>query len=487
LPLDFVRWSERIAEFIPARRRRARRGVWVLLALALVATVTIASIPSREEIAATTTAASVSGGRLTAYPPPQTLERLDASSQQTPAGETVDAAAAVTAPPLSLSAFRVTEQAAAHTYIEITVRQGDTLSDILKRLGLEQAEVMRALTADPQAQPFFRLRPGEVLRLKRDGARLVELSYQPEPGELTHLRATDQGYELRRETRRFETRLAYVSGVIHSSLFEDAQAAGLSDALIMKLVEIFGWDIDFALDVQPGDRFAVIHEERYWLGQKVADGPIVAAEFVSRKNRREPFRAIGYRHPDGQMRYYTPEGLSVRRQFLRTPVEFSRITSRFSHARFHPILQSPRAHKGVDYGAPVGTPVRATASGRVIALGWHGGYGNRIELRHGGSYTTLYAHLSRFAPSLRLGSYVDQGQIIGYVGRTGLATGPHLHYEFRVNGVHQDPLRYKFPAARPLPDHERAAFLREASVWMERLDLISRGPSDTLRTASNRP
>lgn len=359
-------------------------------------------------------------------------------------------------------------------YLDVTIRKGDTLSDILKRLGLEQTEVMRALSTNPQAEPFSRLRPGEVLRLKRDGPRLLELSYQPEPGEVARLVATPQGYELERETRRFDTRLAYVTGVIQSSLYEDAQAAGLSDALIMKLVEIFGWDIDFALDVQPGDSFAVIHEERYWRGQKIADGPIVAAEFVSRKNRHQPFRAIGYRHPDGIMRYYTPEGLSVRRQFLRTPVEFSRITSRYALNRFHPILKTSRAHKGVDYGAPAGTPVRATAAGRVIALGWDGGYGNRIELKHGGAYTTLYAHLSRFARGLRVGSYVEQGQIIGYVGSTGLATGPHLHYEFRVRGVHQDPLRYKFPGAQPLPAPERAAFLRQASVWMERLDLISR-------------
>lgn len=462
---DFVRWSERLAALNPVRLPR-RHGVWAWLALALVASVTIASIPSGED-----RASSAALGGLTPSPPPQTLERLMAVPAEDAAADG-GAAAPTSAPPSP--AFPIAPRQSPGALLEVTVRKGDTLSDILKRLGLEQTEVVRALIANPQAQPFFRLQPGEILRLRHDGTRLLELVYQPEPGEITRLVAREGGYEVTRETRHFETRLAYVSGVIRSSLFEDGQAAGLSDALIMKLVGIFGWDIDFALDVQPGDSFAVVHEERYWLGQKIADGPIVAAEFVSRKNRREPFRAIGLRDANGVMQYYTPEGLSVRRQFLRTPVEFSRITSRYSLGRFHPILKTWRAHMGVDYGAPVGTPVRATAAGRVIARGWHGGYGNRIELRHGGSYTTLYAHLSRFAPGLRVGSYVEQGQIIGYVGQTGLATGPHLHYEFRVNNVHHDPLRYKFPGATPLPAAQRAEFQRHAEVWMQRLDLISR-------------
>ncbi len=460
MPHDFARWSQRLAALNPARRP-PRQGVWALLAAAFVASVTIASIPSGEDAGT-----SAAPGSLSPIPPSQTLERMVAQDAAT------DAEAQASTEPLLVEP--VAQQTLPEAFLEVTVRKGDTLTDILKRLGLEQTEVVRALSADPQARPLFRLLPGEILRLRHDGTKLLELTYQHQPGEVIRLAATKAGFEVTHETRRLETRLAYVSGVIRSSLFEDGQAAGLSDALIMKLVEIFGWDIDFALDVQSGDSFAVIHEERYWLGQKIADGPIVAAEFVSRKNRREPFRAIGLRDANGITRYYTPEGLSVRRQFLRTPVEFSRITSRYSRGRFHPILKTWRAHMGVDYGAPVGTPVRATAAGRVTALGWYGSYGNRVVLKHGSSYTTLYAHLSRFAPGLRVGGYVEQGQIIGYVGSTGLATGPHLHYEFRVNDVHKDPLRYKFPGASPLPAHQRAEFLRYAEVWTQRLDLISR-------------
>ena len=237
----------------------------------------------------------------------------------------------------------------------------------------------------------------------------------------------------------------------------------------MKLAEIFGWDIDFALDLRRGDSFSVIHEEKYWHGRKTADEPILAAEFV---NRGRVFRAIAFRDANGYSTYYTPEGMSVRRPFLRTPMEFSRITSRFSSGRFHPILKKWRAHKGVDYGAPVGTPVRATATGRVRSLGWNGGYGKRVVIRHNATYSTVYAHLSRYNPKLHVGSFVDQGQTIGYVGATGLASGPHLHYEFQVNGVHRNPLTFRFPGSTPIALEQRDEFMRLANTWSARLDLI---------------
>lgn len=270
------------------------------------------------------------------------------------------------------------------------------------------------------------------------------------------------------EPSAYEVRLARVTGVIEQSLFDDGQAAGLSDRLIMELADIFGWDIDFVVDLRRGDRFTVLYEEKYWRGRKVADGDIIAAEFV---NQSRTFRAIGHRVADGRMEYYSPDGLALRRAFLRTPVKFSRVSSTFSDARYHPILKRWRAHNGVDYDAPLGTPVRATASGRIAAIGWNGGYGNIIAIRHAGPYSTVYAHLARYRPGLRAGQMVAQGEIIGYVGRTGLATAPHLHYEVQVNGVQRDPLTFELPtsARTPVPVEWRRLFFKTAALMHSKL------------------
>jgi len=358
-------------------------------------------------------------------------------------------------------------------WIDITVRKGDTLSNILEREGHDSGEVVRVIASDPGARVFSQLYPGQVLHLRAEPGRpWQELVYETGSGEAFHLVRQGDHFELTKEIRRFDTRVAQVTGTIESSLFEDGQAAGLPDSLIMKLAEIFGWDIDFALDLRHGDSFSVIYEEKYWRSRKIADGSILAAEFV---NQGRVFRAIAYRDINGSTSYYTPEGMSVRRPFLRTPVEFSRITSRFSSGRFHPILKKWRAHKGVDYGAPAGTPVRATASGRILSRGRDGGYGKRIVLRHNATYSTVYAHLSRYNTKLHVGGFVEQGQTIGYVGATGLATGPHLHYEFRVNGVHRNPLTFRFPGSTPIARDLRDDFARIAETWNARLDAISLG------------
>ncbi len=355
---------------------------------------------------------------------------------------------------------------------DIVIRKGDTVSDMLKRAGYDSSQVNQAIRSNPNAQAFRQLYPGRQLRLRTSGSQLLELVYETDPGETFHLIRHEDRFELTKELRAFETRLAHVAGTIESSLFEDGQEAGLSDALIMRLVEIFGWDIDFALDLRRGDSFSVIHEEKYWQGQKIADGPIIAAEFV---NQGHVYRAIAYRDANGYTSYFTPEGTSMRRPFLRTPVEFSRITSRFSSGRFHPILKTWRAHKGVDYAAPLGTPVHATSDGRILSMGWNGGYGRRIVIRHNATFSTIYAHLSRFSSNLHIGSFVEQGQTIGYVGASGLATGPHLHYEFQVNGEHRNPLTYKFPGATSIALEHRDDFARLAKTWNARLNIIGRG------------
>lgn len=262
----------------------------------------------------------------------------------------------------------------------------------------------------------------------------------------------------------YEIRIAQVHGVIRTSLTEDATASGLPGRLQEELTAIFGWDIDLASDLQPGDRFSVIYEEKYWRGRKLADGDILAAQII---HRGRIYRVVGFGPTTERLDYYTPDGLSIRRSFLRSPVPFGRVSSQFSASRYHPVLKEWRAHQGVDYVAPSGTPVRATAAGVVASAGRHPEYGNTIVLHHDTSYSTLYAHLARFRDGLRAGQAVAQGELIGYVGQSGLATGPHLHYELRVDGIHQDPLGFAVADGdrKALPEHLRATFLQLSAVW----------------------
>jgi len=353
------------------------------------------------------------------------------------------------------------------------VRPGESLAGILRRAGHDVPELMRTVHTHPDARSLYRLMPGQHLVIRTDAVgQLQELVQRIEPYESVRLTRAVGRFEVTREKRDYEVRLAYVAGSIERSLFEDGQQAGLSDPLILNLAEIFGWDIDFALDLRHGDSFAVIHEEKYWLGQKIADGDILAAEFT---NQGRVYRAIGYRDENGKIDYYTADGVTLRRAFLRTPVKFSRVSSSFSNSRYHPILKSWRAHTGVDYAAPLGTPVRATATGRVTLVGPNGGYGNTVSIRHAGPYSTLYAHLSRYRAGLRIGQEIKQGEIIGYVGQTGLATGPHLHYELQVNGVHHNPLTFVFPGEEQIGPAARAGFLQAAATWSAKLDLIGNG------------
>jgi murein DD-endopeptidase MepM/ murein hydrolase activator NlpD len=275
-------------------------------------------------------------------------------------------------------------------------------------------------------------------------------------GELLNVsRDSAAGFQATLSAPPVEVRWKIGTGQIRSSLYAAADDAGLPDAITMQLADVFAGDIDFYHDVRAGDRFAVVYEMRYIDGEPAGAGRIVAAEF---SQGAKTLRAFLYRDDAGQHAYYGEDGQALRRAFLRSPMEFSRITSGFSGARFHPVMQDWRAHKGVDYAAPVGTPVRATASGTVLFAGAQNGYGNVIHLKHQGAFSTLYAHLSRFAPQLRLGAKVSQGDVIGYVGQTGWATGPHLHYEFRVGDEQRNPLTIALPDGEPLGLAQHAVF-----------------------------
>ena len=340
---------------------------------------------------------------------------------------------------------------------EERVRRGDTIGSLLARAGVDDAAALAFMRTDPAARPLYQLTPGRPVLVATDAeGGLVALRFRTAEGErLTVVRQSGALVSSRAPAPE-AVRLALRSGEITTSLFGAADAIGLPDAVTIALAELFAGEIDFLQDLRFGDRFSVLYETRYVDGEPVGAGRIVAAEFHNRGRRLTAFL---WRDADGQDAWYTEDGRSTRRAFLRSPMEFSRMTSGFTLARFHPILQSWRAHRGVDYGAPTGTPVRATADGAVAFAGVQGGYGNVVVLRHDGAYSTLYAHLSRFAAGVRSGARVRQGETIGYVGATGWATGPHLHYEFRVNDVPRDPLTVALPTAGPLPAETREAFL----------------------------
>ena len=267
------------------------------------------------------------------------------------------------------------------------------------------------------------------------------------------------------------TQVKQAGGVIRDSLFLSGQAAGLSDNLIMQLADIYGWDIDFIMDIRNGDRFNVIYEEKYKNLEKVTEGPVLAAEFI---NQGRKIRAVRYQREDGTADYYTDTGANMRKAFLRSPLKFSRISSHFNLRRKHPILNRIRAHKGVDYAAPTGTPIKVTGDGVIHHLGNKGGYGKTIIVKHGNKYSTLYAHLSRYKKGLRRGRPVKQGQVIGYVGKSGLATGPHLHYEFLVHGAHRNPLTVALPKAEGVPVAEMDQFKTRTTHLFAMLDASQR-------------
>ena len=362
--------------------------------------------------------------------------------------------------------------AADTTWIEEKVKRGDSLAKIFSRLGLSPSLLHRIVNSSEEAKQLARIKPGETLRVLTDDAgNLIKLVLQRNAIRSLHIQPGDEGFLTRLVERQLETRIAQSGGTITNSLYESAQRAGLSDDLIMELANIFGWDIDFALEIRAGDSFNLIYEEEYLDGELFDNGNILAAEFVNRGN---VYRAIRFQDEQGNSSYFSPDGSSMRKAFLRAPVDFRRISSGFRTARWHPVLGKKRPHKGVDYAAATGTPIRASGDGRVIFRGKKGGYGRTVIIKHGNQYTTLYAHMSRFNGKVKNGSRVQQGQTIGYVGKSGLATGPHLHYEFRVNGIHRNPLTGKIPAAAPIDKRYKSDFKLQSEPLLARLDLLSR-------------
>lgn len=448
----------RLAHKVKALRFNRNHALWLAGSLGLLS-VAIAMLPQHARaIRAPTPSVAIELPR--AHPPP------NLGSQAAPA----DALTQNNAPLDTMTSSSTADQASAiSTALEwrsYRVKAGDSLAVLFDRAGVEYSDLQKILSLN--TSELRRIYPGDELRFQV-GAKgtLRALQYALSPEQEVHIMRNDAGFDVSLITLALDRRVSVASGTIDTSLFAAAQRAGVPDRLTLELAEIFNYDVDFALDIRQGDRFTIVYEQLFKDGEKIRDGAITAAEFT---NVGRTYRAIRFEHPDGQAQYYTPDGTAIRKAFLRTPVEFSRISSTFSLGRRHPVLNRIRAHKGVDYAAPTGTPVRATGIGKVVFRGSKGGYGSTIVLQHGSQFSTLYAHLSRFANGVRVGTKVQQGQVIGYVGQTGLATGPHLHYEFRVNDAHRDPLKMKFPSAEPISAQLRAAFTLAAQ---ERLDLIA--------------
>lgn len=338
----------------------------------------------------------------------------------------------------------------------VIVRAGQSLADIFHEQELSPTELQRLVDANVDNGAFRRIHPGDEFGLRKgtDG-RLAALRFDRDDHTRVVLRIDADGVKSEIAERALERRVHVAHGTIKSSLFEAGDAAGMTDSMTLKLAQAFGYDIDFAQDLRVGDSFSVIYNDVYREGERLRDGDIIGATFINGGRR---FTAFRYEDADGAVSFYSEEGRPLKTSFLRTPVEFTRISSRFSAGRMHPVLGKMRAHKGVDYAAPTGTPIYAAGDAKVEFRGVKNGFGNAVILQHGGQYSTVYGHMSRFAPGLSAGQRVRQGQLIGFVGSTGLATGPHLHYEFRINGQHRDPLTVTLPKPEPLPATELVKF-----------------------------
>lgn len=352
----------------------------------------------------------------------------------------------------------------------ITVNSGDTLSVLFAQAGLDNSLLHRILSNNKDAKRFTQLKVGQTLSFEFDeNKELRAISSQVSSLESIHIekQSNSDNFTFRNHVAQTQTREQFAQGTIQGALFAATKKANMPYALALDMANIFGYDIDFAQDLRKGDTFEVLYEEKTLEGKAVGTGNILTARFT---NRGKVYTAVRYTDKNGNTSYYSADGSSLRKAFIRTPVDFARISSRFSNGRKHPILNKIRAHKGVDYAAPRGTPIKAAGDGRVTLAGRKGGYGNTVVIKHGQRYQTLYAHMNGFAKGIRSGSNVKQGQIIGYIGTTGLSTGPHLHYEFQVNGVHVDPLSQKLPISDPIHASEKQRFAQYSQPLIAKLD-----------------
>lgn len=340
----------------------------------------------------------------------------------------------------------------------VQVQPGQTLADIFLAQGLSMTDLQHVIDGAGSTKVFHQIKPGQEFQFLVSTDHVLKgVRFDKDEANIATLRLDGASPQLTTQTRDVQRREHIAHGLIDGSLFGAASKAGMSNAMVLKLAEVFKFDIDFVQDLRVGDNFTVVYDDVYSDGSFLREGDIVAAEFMNQGKRYTAYR---YKNTDGKYSYFSEEGRPLTGSFLRIPVDFTRISSQFSAGRMHPILGKMRAHKGVDYAAPTGTPIHAAGDGVVKFRGWMNGYGNFVVIQHNATISTAYGHMSRFA-NLRVGQRVSQGSTIGFVGMTGLATGPHLHYEFRVNNQQRDPQTVTLPKPEPLPAAQLAKFKKE--------------------------
>lgn len=351
------------------------------------------------------------------------------------------------------------------------IQRGDTIAEILRRLNVDDNSASQYLRSNKAAESLHQLSSGKNIQAETlaDGS-LLSLRYINNSGNQVIIEQKDGNFTTRILNAQIEKRIFMRTGYINSTLFAATDAAGMPDAAANQLADIFSGDIDFHRDLRKGDKFSVIYEMNYSNGEPVSTGNVLAAEFI---NQGHQYRGLYFEMTKNNGNYFSPDGKSMRKAFLRSPIEFSRVSSGFKLSRFHPVLNKWRAHKGVDYAAAIGTKVKVTADGTIDFVGQQGGYGNVVIVNHQGRYSTVYGHLSRFASGLHPGQRVSQGDIIAFTGQSGLATGPHLHYEFKINGQQHDPLRVALPDARPINTVQKAQFQTATASINELLSMLS--------------
>ncbi|MDH3266025.1 MAG: peptidoglycan DD-metalloendopeptidase family protein [Gammaproteobacteria bacterium] len=408
-------------------------------------------------------------------PPPEVPEMAASSGAEVPYEELVTEPVVYTGEPL------VWAPQPEYETLTLTIRSGDTMDQLFREHELDIGHLATIARLDEAGKQFRKLKPGDVFEITHDDGRLVSMYSALNLTSALQVDREEDGFTAQIVERPIEIRKRHAYGVIESSLYESAAASGLSDKLIMNIAGIFAWDVDFVLDIRKGDNYYVQYEEIWQDGEFVTDSEIVVAEF---NNNGRTSQAIRFVDDSGRSDYFTPDGRSVRKAFLRSPVDF-RVSSSFNPNRRHPVLKTVRPHRGTDYAAPAGTPIKASGDGKVIFRGVKSGYGNVVILQHGGNITTLYAHMSKFASKARLGTRVRQGQTIGYVGKTGLVTGVHLHYEYRLNGVHRNPRTVQLPQADPIAEEYRERFLASAAPLLEELERFKNTQLATVAQLSN--
>jgi len=371
---------------------------------------------------------------------------------------------------IALPKVAPSETTAASYWRNDRVQRGDTVAELLHRLNIDDTAASAYLRTATEAASFRKLSVGKEVQAETNASGgLVALRYLSENNEQIVIDKKGSDFNTRILPAQLEKRLFVRTGEIKTSLYAATDAAGMPEAAANQLTEIFSGDVDFHHDLKRGDKFTVVYEMTYSNGALVRAGRIQAAEFI---NQGHSYRAVYFQSDAQHGDYYTPDGKSVRKAFLRSPIAFSRVSSGFTTSRFHPILNKWRAHKGVDFAAPIGTQVKSTSDGAVSFVGKQNGYGNVIMVNHQGHYSTVYGHLSRYAKGLHQGQRVAQGEVIGYVGMTGYATGPHLHYEVKIDGQQRDPLRVALPNAQPVGSTDKVAFKSLSDNFVDRLNQL---------------